>query len=198
VLLAPPLGAQAKGSGTAASPADPATTSVGGAPIVDESKTPLGGAGTAAGTTVARTGSTSGVTTWDFIRMILILVVVVVIIYLVFWVIRKGSGRKVQENDLIKVLGSRGLQGSRALHLVEVGTSIYLVGSADGGVDLIAEITDKESIDSLKLKSAEANGAAKRTFPQILSEIFRPAKGTFSVGEGLGLLKNQRDRLKKL
>jgi flagellar biogenesis protein FliO len=127
-----------------------------------------------------------------------VLVVVVVIIYLVFWLIRKGSGRKVVENDLIKVLGSRALSGSRALHLVEVGTSVYLVGSADGGVNLVAEITDKESVDSLKLKSAEAGGGGKKTFQQILAEIFRPAKSTFSVGDGLGLLKGQRDRLKKL
>jgi flagellar protein FliO/FliZ len=130
--------------------------------------------------------------------MLLVLAAVVVVIYIVFWLIRRGTRPRAPENDLIRVLGSRGLAGNRALHLVEVGTSMYLVGSADGGVQLIAEITDKESIDSVRLKSAEAAPGWKRTFSQILSEIFRPAKRTFSVGEGIGFLKGQRDRLKKL
>jgi len=130
--------------------------------------------------------------------MILILAVVVVVIYLVFWLVRKGSGRRVQENDLIKVLGSRALAGNRAMHLVEVGSSIYLVGSSDGGVGLIAEINDKESVDTLKLQSAEARSAGRRTFQQILGEIFRPAARTLTVGDGIDLLRGQRDRLKKL
>jgi hypothetical protein len=84
------------------------------------------------------------------------------------------------------------------MHLVEVGSSIYLVGSSDGGVGLIAEITDKESIDTLRLQSAEAGAGGKRTFQSILAEIFKPAKRPFAVGDGIGLLKGQRARLKKL
>jgi flagellar biogenesis protein FliO len=130
--------------------------------------------------------------------MLLILAGVVLFIYLLFWLLRRGNRARIPENDLIRVLGSRGLSGNRALHLVEVGTSVYLVGSAEGGVRLIAEITDKESIDSLRLKSAEEGPGGKRGFGQILSEIFRPSKSTFSVGDALGFLRGQRDRLKKL
>jgi flagellar biogenesis protein FliO len=193
-LLAPALAAQAKDSSGAAAPAVVAP--------VDESKTPLGGSAppalAAGGAAPAPAPATAGVTTWDFVRMILILAVVVVVIYIVFWLVRKGSGRRIPENDLIKVLGSRGLAGNRAMHLVEVGSSIYLVGSSDGGVGLIAEITDKESIDTLRLQSAEAGAGGRRTFQGILAEIFRPAKRPFPIGEGIGLLKGQRDRLKKL
>jgi flagellar protein FliO/FliZ len=142
--------------------------------------------------------STPGVTTWDFLRMLIILAAVVGVIYLIFWLLRRGSGKKIQENNLIHVLGSRSLAGSRALHLVEVGTSVYLVGASDGGVELIAEITDKESLDSVRLKAAEENSGGRRTFPQILSEIFRPAKKPMSLGDGIGLFKGQRERLRKL
>ena len=130
--------------------------------------------------------------------MILILACVIGVIYLLFWVLRRGTGRRIQENDLIRVLGSRGLSGSRSLHLVEVGTSIYLVGSSDGGVELIAEISEKESLDAVRLKAAEQAPAGRRTFQQTLSEIFRPAKRPFTIGEGIGFLKGQRERLKKL
>jgi flagellar protein FliO/FliZ len=130
--------------------------------------------------------------------MVLILACVIGVIYVLFWLLRKGTGRRIQENDLIKVLGSRGLAGNRSLHLVEIGSSIYLVGSAEGGVELIAQITEKESLDAVRLKAAEQTPGGRRTFQQTLSEIFRPASRPFSVGEGIGFLKGQRERLKKL
>jgi len=191
-------GTQGKGSANAApAPAAP----------IDESKIPLGttpgGAGTsgAAGTAGAAAPAVptgGGVSTWDFVRMILVLACVLGIIYLLFWLLRRGAGKRVQENDLIRVLGSRGLSGSRSLHLVEVGSAVYLVGSSDGGVELISEITDKETLDSLRLRAAEEAPAGRRTFAQALGEIFRPAARSFSIGDGLGFLKGQRERLKKL
>jgi flagellar protein FliO/FliZ len=130
--------------------------------------------------------------------MLIILAAIIGLIYLLFWLLRRGAGRKVQENDLIRVLGSRSLASNRALHLVEVGSSIYLVGSSEGGVELVAEITEKESLDSVRLAAAEQAPATRRNFQQVLSEIFRPAKKSYSVGEGVGFLRGQRDRLKKL
>jgi flagellar biosynthetic protein FliO len=195
-----PLAAQANQSpagavqGQAAAGMPPSTAAL------DESRIPLGNpvtGGPAAGTTQA-SAATPGVSTWDFVRMILVLACVIGVIYVLFWLMRRGTGRKIQENDLIRVLGSRGLSGSRSLHLVEVGSSIYLVGSSDGGVELIAEITEKESLDAVRLKAAEQAPAGRRTFQQALSEIFRPAKGPFSIGDGIGFLKGQRERLKKL
>ncbi len=142
--------------------------------------------------------STPGVSTWDFVRMLIILAAVVGAIYLIFWLLRRGAGKRITENNLIKVLGSRSLAGSRSLHLVEVGTSIFLVGASDGGVELISEITDKESLDSVRLKAAEEGPTGKRTFQQVLAEIFRPARQGVSLGDGLGFLRGQRDKLRKL
>jgi flagellar protein FliO/FliZ len=138
------------------------------------------------------------VSTWDFVRMILILAAVVGLIYLLFWVLRRGSRRKIQENELIHVLGSRSLSGSRALHLVEVGTEVFLVGASDGGVELISQITDKESLDSLKMKAAQQGPAVKRSFQEVLGEIFKPARTPFSMREGVDQMKRQRDRLRKM
>ena len=135
---------------------------------------------------------------WDFARMLLILALGVAATYVVLWLLRRRTGRRVQENELIKVLGSRALAGSRALHLVEVGTRMYLVGSADGGVDLIAEISDPESRDSLRLAAAEEKGPARRSFQSVLAEIFRPAKHQATMGDSVGFLRRQRDRLRKL
>ena len=200
-LAAQPLAAQANQTSAGSGPGQPATPP--SAAALDESKIPLGntvtgGTAAAAAAVPVAAPATPGVSTWDFLRMILILACVIGVIYLLFWLLRRGTGRRIQENDLIHVLGSRGLSGSRSLHLVEVGTSIYLVGSSDGGVGLIAEITEKESLDAVRLKAAEQFPAGRRTFQQTLSEIFRPAKGAFTIGDGIGFLKGQRERLKKL
>jgi flagellar biosynthetic protein FliO len=206
VIAAQPLAAQAKQSTGNGATAAPPAVNESELLIPDNGARPAAGqaGGTAQpGTTGAAAApaaapATGGVSTWDFVRMLLILAAVVGVIYLLFWLLRRGSGKKIQENDLIRVLGSRSLAGNRALHLVEVGKSVYLVGASDGGVELISEITDKESLDSVRLKAAEENPSARRNFPQILSEIFRPAKRSVSLGEGIGLFKGQRERLRKL
>jgi flagellar protein FliO/FliZ len=130
--------------------------------------------------------------------MILILAAVVGLIYLLFWVLRKGTGRRIQNNDMIRVLGSRSLSGSKALHLVEVGASVFLVGASDGGVELISQITDKESLDAVHLKAAEQRPAQRRTFQDVLADIFKPARKPFSLAESVDMLKRQRDRLHRL
>ena len=201
-IAALPLGAQAKGTaqpGSAAAPGAPGTAGLNESQILlpDAGTQPAGSPG-AAGAAAAAPAASPGVSTWDFVRMLIILAAVVLVIYLLFWVLRRGAGKKIQENDLIRVLGSRGLAGNRALHLVEVGNSVYLVGASDGGVQLIAEVTDKESLDSMRLKAAEQAPGTRHTFQQILAEIFRPAKRPFTIGEGVGILKGQRDRLRKL
>ena len=207
-IAALPMAAQAKGaagtqagSTNPAAPATPATAGLNESQILlpDAAASATGTpAATAAGAPGNQPVSTGGVSTWDFVRMLIILAVVVLVIYLLFWLLRRGAGKKIQENDLIHVLGSRGLSGNRALHLVEVGTSVYLVGASDGGVQLIAEVTDKESLDSVRLKAAESPPGGRHTFQQILAEIFRPARKPFTVGDGVGLLKGQRERLRKL
>jgi flagellar protein FliO/FliZ len=175
------------GQGTAAAPADAQKQSESDL-LIPEGRQPAEG----------RAPAAPAVSTWDFVRMFLILAAVVVLIYLLFWVLRRGTGKKIQENEMIRVLGSRGLSGSRALHLVEVGTSVFLVGSSDGGVELISQITDKESLDALRVKAAEQGPANKRSFPEVLSEIFKPARRPFSMGESVEMLRRQRERLRKM
>jgi flagellar biogenesis protein FliO len=130
--------------------------------------------------------------------MLLILAAVVAFIYFVFFILKKGAGRKIQENELVKVLGSRSLGGNRALHLIEAGGSVFLVGSSDGGVELISQITDKEALDTLRMKAAEQGHGGRKSFQEVLSGIFKPAKKTFSMDESVDLLKNQQERLRKM
>ena len=169
--------------------------------IPGSSTDPAAAAGTAAPAADAAVKA-PGVGTWDFVRMFVILALVVGCIYGLFWLLRRGSRPKSPENEMIRLLGSRSLAGNRALHLVEVGRDIYLVGSAENGVNLVAEVKDQETIDAIRVQAAEEGGRARRTFAEVLSRVFSPGKPGPQKGPGLGegsdFLRRSRDRLRRL
>jgi len=164
-----------------------------------------GAAGAAAGAAPAA-AQVPGVGTWDFVRMLLVLALVVGLIYGVFWLLRRGGRLRSPESEMIRILGSRSLAGSRALHLVEVGRSVYLVGSAENGVNLVAEVKDQETLDAVRIQAAEEGGRARRSFAATLARIFSPGKAPGrpgagkapGLGEGADFLRSQRDRIRRL
>jgi flagellar protein FliO/FliZ len=136
------------------------------------------------------------VSTWDFLRMLLILAAVVGVIYLLFHLLKRGFRRQLPQNDLIRVLGSRSLSGNRALHLVAMGRSVYLVGAAESGISLIAEIKDQETLDQIRLESAQA--IAPQGFAQFFQSLWKGGGKRNLAGDSLELLKQQRQRLQKM
>jgi flagellar biosynthetic protein FliO len=202
----------------AAGQATGTTSTTGAAATTDETKLLIpdssasGGGAAAAGSATApaapaaaTTVQAPGVDTWDFVRMLLVLALVVGVIYGVFWLLRRGGRLKTPENETIRVLGSRSLAGNRALHLVEVGRSVYLVGSAENGVNLVAEVKDQETLDALRVQAAEEGGRTRRSFAATLARVFNPAKApgaaqgrATGLGEGSDFVKRQRERLRRL
>jgi flagellar biogenesis protein FliO len=138
------------------------------------------------------------VNSWDFINMILGLLVVVAIIYLIFYFLKKGMGKRIVENELIKVLGSRVLSGSKSLHLVEVGGTIYLIGSANDSVTLISEISQKEARDAIMVAAAQTKDTRPPRFLDVITNIFKPGtKKQLEINESIEFMKKQRSRLNK-
>ena len=138
----------------------------------------------------------------DFLKMLFFLALVILVIYLFFYFLKKISGQHLQQNDQINILGSRQIKGDSALHLVEVGNHIYLVGSGSSSVNLISEIEDKETLDEIRLNQSKQPVSGRNNFLNIFS-----SKGKFNVrdkdlntttDEGVQFLKKQRDKLKKL
>jgi flagellar protein FliO/FliZ len=139
-------------------------------------------------------------TAWDFIRMVLILGAVIGVIYFIFYLLKRSGRTQYQDNQLFRVLSSMPINGSRSLHLIEVGEQYFLVGSAENSVSLISEIQDKETIDGIRLKLSNMSTEEKSSFKDILSNIFKPAGGQgyrSSFTDSLDFMKNQRDRLKR-
>lgn len=132
--------------------------------------------------------------------MVLILLAVIGAIYGIFFLLKKTGSPRFQENKLIRVLSSRNLTNSRSLHLVEVGNEVFLVGSAENNVNLVATITDKETLDSLKLQATNTDASERRGFGDVFGQVF--GKGQPATGRPLldpvAFLKEQRKRLKKI
>lgn len=120
----------------------------------------------------------------DFLRMVLVLGLVVLSIYVLFYFLKKAGGQGQRSDRTLRILGTTTLQGSRAVHLLEVGGRVYLVGSAEQSVNLLSEITDRETIDQLLLDHGVAGEAGvahgRRSFSDLVGDMFRgaiPAQG---------------------
>jgi len=139
------------------------------------------------------------ISTWDFVKMLLVLGGVVGLIYLLFVLLKRGARNRYPENQLIRMLDYQSLSGSRALHLVEVGNSIFLVGSAENGVSLISEITDKEGLDTIHLELSRKSAPQRRNFSDMLINLFKSAGNKrISIVDSINFMKQQKDRLRKL
>lgn len=139
------------------------------------------------------------VSSWDFIRMLFILAAVVGVIYLIFYLLKRGLRRQLPQNDLIRVLGSRTLSGNRALHVVELGKSVFLVGAAESGISLISEVKDQETLDRIRLESSQA-ARLPQGFTQFFQSLLKSGKKA-ELGlkqDTLGFMKQQRQRLQKM
>lgn len=141
---------------------------------------------------------------WDFVRMIIILAAVVGVIYLIFFLLKRSANPKMQNNELMRVLATQTIANNRSLHLVEVGRQIFLIGAGDNSVNLVSEITDKESIDEIRLRMSEQTVGEKRRFKDVLSGIFgqngmkQEKIYPMKMDESTQYIKQQRERLKNL
>jgi flagellar protein FliO/FliZ len=129
---------------------------------------------------------------WQLVQMILVLGAVIGLIYLIFYLLKRAGNGRFARTDAIRILGSQTLPGNRALYLVEVGPQVFMIGAAGDSVNLIAEITDRETVDTLVLE-AGAERQQNRSFGELIAGMFKGGQGG-----ALDLMRNQRQRLEKL
>lgn len=159
---------------------------------------PLGDAAGEEGSAAPGAGELPGVQFGDLLRMLLVLGLVIALIYAFFWMLKRISGVKASGADTISLLATQPLKGDAALHLVETGSRLFLVGSTASAVNLVAEIDDKESMDEIRLASARtavppntAGGFARR-----FRERFVPPDA--SGRDPIAYLQRRKNRLKQL
>lgn len=143
-------------------------------------------------------------TLWLFIRMILVLAVVVACVYAVVYLMKRSMNKDVGEGDqFLRVVSSVSIAPGKSVHVISLlDDKAYLIGVTDNAVNLIGEVTDKETIHAMNLYAdTRQNVRRPRNFGDILS-IFMPqgTKKDESVFSGDGdkardMLRAQRSRL---
>ncbi len=110
------------------------------------------------GNTPTNIDTTNTLGTQDLLPIIFVFIIVIGALYFVLKLIKKVGGNRIGlDNDLIHVISTKALKGTTALHLVEVGNQIFLIGATDSSVNSIAEITEKESKDMIALNLSTDN-----------------------------------------
>jgi flagellar protein FliO/FliZ len=141
-------------------------------------------------------------TFWDFLRMLLVFLLVIASIYgLIFFLKKMGTG-KYEESDLINILSSKSVAAGKSLHIVEVGNQMMLLGVSDDSINLITEIKDKETFDTIKLHKGEQGNVSGGSFYSYLSQLINPGKSKSKKGKKTrdigNLLNEQKKRMEKL
>lgn len=108
---------------------------------------------------------------WDFVRMVLVLAFVVGLIYGLFYLLRRAQGAQGQQSGVIDVLASQSLPGNGMVHLVKVGTQVFMLGSSEQSLRLLTEIDDKESRDEVELRLAQLPGEERKSFSDLMSAM---------------------------
>jgi len=149
----------------------------------------------AAGT--AGTSSGSSILPY-FLRMVLVLGLVIAAIYGLYALLRRSSRPGSVPDSYLRVLATTNLAAGRNLHVVALGESAWLVGSTDASIGLISEIKDKELIDALALRAAEAPQTPRKDFSSMLVELLGRKRGHSATMPDPGdFFSRQKDRLKK-
>jgi len=141
----------------------------------------------------------AGPSIWSVIRMLFVLALSAAAIYGIVFFIRKSSKQTVNKDPFLKVLAAAHLGSNRYAHIVAVGTKAWLLGSSDGGVNLIGEIEDKELLDAMLLEDSRKVAEAGNTkFPDFSSILRRLGVKTESSAPSADDIRKHRERLKGL
>ncbi|MDR1212055.1 MAG: flagellar biosynthetic protein FliO [Spirochaetaceae bacterium] len=131
-------------------------------------------------------------------RMVLALALAAAAVYgLVYFLKRLGRPQPVQD-AFLKILSSVHLGSNRYVHVVLVGSRAYLIGAGDTGVNLIAELEDRETIDAMILE--ESRRAAESGKPLDFKKLLRrfSAQGPSPEIPGADSIKKRRERFRRL
>jgi flagellar protein FliO/FliZ len=129
-------------------------------------------------------------------RMILVLALAAAAVYGLVFFLKKASRPRQQQDPYLRLVSSVGLGSNRFVHIVMVGTKAWLVGAADGGVNLLSPVEDQELLGAML--------AAGDDFPQNRTVFnFKALLGKMGAAMDSHIpspqdIRRRRDRLREL
>ena len=138
-----------------------------------------------------------------FLRMVISLLIVIALLYFVVKIFRKNSGFADSDDSFLRKVAQISIGAGKSVQIVTLLENAYLIGVTDNNINLLAEIKDKELVDSLNLIADKNQNVSKpKSFADVL-DLFL-AKGSKnssafsdSARHASDMLKNQRDRFNR-
>jgi flagellar protein FliO/FliZ len=141
----------------------------------------------------------AGSSVWPIIRMILVLALCAAAVYGIVFFLKRSSKKTVSNDPFLKILATVHLGVNRYAHVVSVGSKAWLLGSSDGGVNLIGEVEDKEIIDAMLLEESKKAAEPQGRFPDFISMLRNLGLPAQQTGpSGAEDIRKRRERLKGL
>ena len=140
----------------------------------------------------------AGPSIWNVIQMILVLALCAAAIYGVVYIFKRASKQTPNTDPFLKVLAYTHLGSNRYVHVVAIGTKAWLVGSSEGGVNLISEVEDQVIVDSMLQEEARKGTQTPGRLPDFLSVLRRFGNQTQANTPGADEIRKRRERLKGL
>jgi len=134
------------------------------------------------------------------LRMVLVLALAALAIYGVVFFIKRLSRPRENPDPHLKVLARVPLASDAFAAVISLGAKAWLVGGGSGGVNLISEVEDAESLETLLIEDAKKTAETKPVFDfSSLLRFGRDGKKPSSQGNSFTEnLRKQRERLKGL
>jgi len=134
------------------------------------------------------------------LRMVLVLALAALAIYGVVFFIKRMALPRENPDPNLKILARVPLTSDSFAAVISLGAKAWLVGGGSGGVNLISEVDDAESLETMLLEDARKNAEARRVFDfRSLLPFGRDGKKGSSQGNSfVDNLRKQRERLKGL
>ncbi|MDR2534692.1 MAG: flagellar biosynthetic protein FliO [Treponema sp.] len=134
------------------------------------------------------------------LQMVLVLALAAAAIYGVVFFLKRISRPQEQKDPYLKILAAAHLGSNRFVHVVSVGSKAWLIGASEGGVSLISEIEDPETVDAMLVeasrKTAEAGTGKLSDFAHLLNRF--SGREHTPVQTNLNLNENIQKRLERL
>jgi flagellar protein FliO/FliZ len=139
---------------------------------------------------------------FTILRMILVLALAAGAIYGIVFFLKRISRPQEQKDPHLQVVAGVHLGSNRFAHVVSLGSQAWLLGSAEGGVSLIAEITDRETIDAMLLDASRKHAETGRGKLLDFSQVLRRLSGEVGPDPQAGLkaenVRKRREHLRGL
>ena len=140
----------------------------------------------------------AGPSIWAIIRMVLVLVLVAIAIYGVVFLLKRSSKQPPNNDPFLKILANAHLGSNRYVHVVSVGSKTWLVGSSEGGVNPIGEVTDNDVINAMLLEDSRKSAEAPGRFPDFFSLLRRLGIPANTKTPDINEIRKRRERLQGL